>query len=711
MSLPDTLVRNPMISTWLQFDDETVLLCTGKVELGQGVATALAMVVAEELDVDPVRIRVQTCRTDTGPREFPTVGSLSMLMSSPAVRQVSAEARYRLLRQAAQRFDLPVEALSVTDGLIQNLEGNEQVSYWELLDGQQIDIEVTGEVAAKPVDGYRIVGSSIPRVDLAGKLRGDPAFIQDMSLPGLKHSRVVRPPHYEQVLDEVDVASVEGQPGLHRLIVDGSFVAIVADSEESAERLKKRIRISWRDIPPLETDIETFLRDNVGHRLLVEEGTPTPSAVPESGIAPGEGLRATYYKPYHLHASMAPSAALACYDDEHLTVYSHTQGPALIRLSLAEALALDRSQVTVIHRENAGCYGHNGADDAAMDAALIAMHCPGVPVLLKWDRTDEHQHEPLSPAMVVDLAATVHGNAIMRWEADVFSQVHSNRPFPAADGSTTFLAALQKESPRLKRVPQPAMAHHAGVHRNADPYYKLPARRITKNLVSDTRIRTSSTRALGAFANIFAIESFMDELARSAEVDPVQFRLAHLSDERAVSVVSAVDAGLKRSPLDPGPGWLSGRGLAFARYKNTQCYAAVGVVLVVNEETFDIRLQHAVIAADAGQIIDRDGIANQLEGGFIQAASWTLKEAVPISEQGSLAVDWDSYPILRFDEVPTVDVELIDHPDLPSLGAGEATTGPTPAAIANAVFDATGLRLRRLPINADGLRQVALRLE
>lgn len=708
MTLPDTLAHNPIISTWLRFEHNEVLLCTGKVELGQGVMTALAMVAAEELDVSPARIRVQTGRTDDGPREFPTVGSLSMLMSSPAVRAVAAEARHRLLAMAAERFGVDPATLTVDDGVIINPAGNEQVSYWTLLAGTQLDVAATGDAPLKPAQQYRLVGQSMTRIDLRAKISGKQAFIQDLEMAGLRHARVIRPAHYEQAIDTLDTSKAEQVDGFYQLVRDGNFLAVVAASAEAAAKAAEQVRVRWLPTAPIRTDTEEFLREEVTHRLLVEDGTPSLKEIPGADIRPGEGFRASYFKPYHLHAAMAPSAALAQFRDDHLTIYSHTQGPAQIRLAIAEVLGLDRSQVTVIHRENAGCYGHNGADDAAMDAALIAMHCPGTPVLLQWSRMDEHRHEPMSPAMVVDIAAKLSGGRISHWQADVFSQVHSNRPFPAADGSTTFLAALQKQSPGKKRQPQPAMAPHAGIHRNADPYYDLAHKRITKNLVADTHIRTSSTRGLGAFANVFAIESFMDELADSAGIDPVLFRRSHLSDRRAIRVIeSASDALNARTPVPERP-WLVGRGIAFARYKNTQCYAAVAVLLEVNEETLAIRLRHAVIAADAGQVVDRDGISNQLEGGFIQAASWTLKEAVPLAETGSLAADWESYPILRFTEIPTVETLLLDHPEAPALGAGEATAGPTPAAIANAVCNATGLRIRQLPITPDALQRAAL---
>lgn len=711
--LPEALQRNPLISTWLRFNNEKVLVQTGKVELGQGISTAIAMITAEELDVSLDQIDIQTGRTDSGPNEFMTAGSMSIEGSGSAVRQACADARAFFLNQAACLFDVSPTVLSICDGIISNPTGNEQISYWQLLDGSQLDFKANGEAKLKAVNQFKLVGKSTSRIDLMGKLTGKAAFIQDLRIKNTLHARIIRPPGVAFSLSSLDATSVESMPGVCSVVVDGNFIGIIAKDEFTAVKARKKIHqlARWQAEPEhrLPSDIPRFLKENVDESLLVVDGTPVDTRIPPRlDAAGGIHCKATYFKPYHLHGSIGPSAAIAEYRNDHLTIYSHSQGPHVIRAAIAQALKMDLDQVTVIHTENAGCYGHNGADDAAMDAAMLARQYPGHPIFLQWQREDEHLWEPFSPAMLIELDACVLDGSIRTWNADIYSQTHMGRPIPFGS-VTNLVAAWQKANSMPRAEARPGVAFHGGIHRNADPYYQIPEKRIIKNLVKDQKVRTSSTRSLGAFANVFAIESFIDELAHASAQDAVQFRLNHLQDDRAKAVIVSMADRLKDYQIEQRDGWLYGRGIAFARYKNSKCYAAVGVVLGINQETFEINLIHAVISADAGQVIDRDGLTNQLEGGFIQAASWTLKEAVQFGEYASISDNWDSYPILTFPEIPTVETLILDRPEEPSLGAGEATQGPTPAAISNAIFDATGIRIRAIPFLRDRLRSLALK--
>jgi CO/xanthine dehydrogenase Mo-binding subunit len=403
-----------------------------------------------------------------------------------------------------------------------------------------------------------------------------------------------------------------------------------------------------------------------------------------------------------MHASIGPSAALAEWHDGGLTVWSHSQGVFVVRAALAQALGVEPDTVRMIHVEGPGCYGHNGADDAALDAALLARAVPGRPVLLKWMRDDEHAWEPYGPPMVVQVQASVDAaGRLCDWNHDVWSHTHMHRALPYGERSA-LLAAWHRDPPMPAWQPQPMTFYHAGIHRNADPIYTIPSRRIVKHFVGAAPLRTSALRSLGAYANVFAIESCMDELAHAAGVDPLTFRLQHLADVRARAVLeaAAARAGFARRQREPG----RGQGLAFARYKNQKAYAAVVVEVLVDAETGVIGILHGVIAADAGQVIDPSGLANQLEGGLIQSASWTLKEEVRFDRVRVTSTDWEGYPILRFPEVPTVETILIDRPGEPYLGSGEAAQPPTPAAIANAVFDAVGARLRDIPFTPERLR-------
>jgi CO/xanthine dehydrogenase Mo-binding subunit len=416
-------------------------------------------------------------------------------------------------------------------------------------------------------------------------------------------------------------------------------------------------------------------------------------------------LQATYYRPYHMHASLSPSAAVAQLVGGKLTVWNHTQGVFLLQAALAQVLGMDAADIHVIHSEGSGCYGHNGAEDAALDAALLAQAVPGRPVSLKWMRSDEHGWEPYGSAMVLKLQASLDGSGrVIDWNHDVWSYPHSSRPRPAGEGESGLLAAWHRERPFSPPPPRNLMGTHFGGYRNADPLYAFPQRRIVSHFVPHSPLRTSSLRSLGAYANIFAIESFMDELAHAAGVDPVAFRLQHLTDERAKAVIQAAadKAGWRSGERPANNG--RGRGIAFAQYKNSQCYAAIVVELRVERESGQIHLERAVIAADAGQVVNPDGLSNQLEGGFVQAASWTLAEQVVFDQQGILSQDWDSYPILRFSGVPLIKTVLLNRPDLPFLGSGEASQNPTPAAIANAVFDAIGVRLRQIPFTPERVR-------
>lgn len=721
--LPAALAQNPDLDRWLCFDEhETLTLRTGKVELGQGIKTALAMICAEELDLDLSRIRVQSGDTEVCPNEFMTAGSMSVEGSGSAIRQVSAEARHYLMRLAADLLNAPFDELVIENGHIRHPSTNRSTTYWELMAGRRFDLQASGEISPKSADTHQLVGTRVQRIDLYAKFTGQPVFIQDQNFPRMVHGRILRPPGYLHTLQSLAADTIRAMPGVLSVLVDGSFAGVVAETEMQviAARNKMQALANWsrNGLLPKPEDIHDFLTSHVSVSLPVVDGMPVEEPVPAiiQTEAAAVRLAATYTKPFHMHGAIGPSAAVAEWREGKLKLWSHSQGPMVVRGAIAQVLKMRPEDIHVMHVENAGCYGHNGADDAALDACMLAQSVPDRPVLLKWSREDEHAWEPYGPAMVLKLQADLDGNGnITAWNHDTYSNTHMGRPIPFGSVSN-FIAAWHKAEPMPKPEARPGMALHGGMHRNSDPYYTLPRKRIIKHLVQEAPIRTSSTRGLGAYGNVFAIESFMDELAHTAGLDPVEFRLQHLQDQRAIDVVkTSMDAALKARRRNRADAKANdkraayGHGMAFARYKNSKCYVAVCVDLMVNTETSEIKLIHAVIAADAGQVIDPDGLSNQLEGGFIQSASWTLKEQVNFDENGITSRDWETYPILTFPEIPTVDVILLDHPEEPSLGSGEATQGPTSAAIANAVFDATGLRLRDIPFTPDKLVSAALK--
>jgi nicotinate dehydrogenase subunit B len=704
--LSPSLQGNPELDRWIRIGkDGSVHVYTGKVELGQGLRTAIARIAAEELDVRLERVRVHTADTAAGPVEFPTVGSLSVEHSGGAVRQAAAEAKRLLLEAASARLGMPIAELTVRDGRVSG-GGGSGVDYAELQGGRPFEHRISGEVSPKPPAQHRIVGRPGPRIDLLEKLRGG-AFLHDMRPPGLLFGRVVRPPNDGAVLSAVDLEAVRALPGVVAAVRDGRFLGVIAEREEQADRASEHLRSGCRwqvpEVFPADLDPIDWLRAQPCERYPVVEGTARAGPVLPHADPPdaATSLAASYARPFLMHASIGPSAAIARFDAGALCVWSHSQGVALLRLALADVLGLPREAVRVVHADGAGCYGHNGADDAALDAALLARAVPGRPVLLQWTREDECTWEPYGPAMCVDLRASLDASGrIIDWSHETTSLTHLGRPLPG-DGGSQLLAAWHLETPHPRPEPRARLGHEVGIHRNAWPAYSIPRVRVVKQLVKARAFRTSSLRSLGAFANVFAIESFMDELAAAAGVDPVELRLRHLDDPRARAVV---EAATRRADSRSSGGGRRGRGFAFARYENAKAYAAIVVEVSVAGDGA-IRLERAVIAADAGQVVDPSGLVNQLEGGFLQAASWTLREEVRFDARHITSTDWESYPILGFADVPEIETVLLDRPEEPCLGAGEATQGPTPAAIANAVFHATGARLRRTPFTPERLRE------
>jgi CO/xanthine dehydrogenase Mo-binding subunit/aerobic-type carbon monoxide dehydrogenase small subunit (CoxS/CutS family) len=708
---PSSLVKNPELDSWIRINtDGTVTVLTGKVELGQGIKTALAQIAAEELDVSLERIQIATVDTLESPDEGLTVGSMSLESSGSAIRLAAAEVRQILLSIAYEELEAPLERLVIQDGMITDPDTGRSTTYWMLFGGQRFGRRYAGIGLPKPPDTHQIVGTPAKRLDLPEKVTGCGVYVHDLDLPGMLHARVVRPPHYAAKLVSVNLDEARQMPGVVDVIRDGSFLAVVAAREEQAVNAMEALKGSatWEGKPnfPAGGEIYNHLLSAASESFLVVDGTstddPIPPVVTHSDAV--HTIKATYYRPYQMHASLGPSAAVAQLKDGKLTIWAHSQGVYPIRGAIAPILGMQENDIRVIQTEGSGCYGHNGADDAALDAALLAQKMAGIPISVKWTRADEITWEPYGPAMVMKMQANLGlMGEVLNWNHDVWSYPHLGRPFPGGRQSG-LIAAWHLAEPWDKVQRMPMHASHVGSHRNADPLYDFPQKRIVKHFVPDSPLRVSAMRGLGAYANIFAIESFLDELAYAAGIDPVQFRLQNLKDRRAKAVIqAAAEKAGWRSRQDLGED--RGRGIAFAQYKNRQCYAAVVVDLSVNRDNGIIQLERAIIAADAGQVVNPDGLSNQLEGGFVQSASWTLKEQVEFDESGILATDWDGYPIFRFPDVPKVETVLVNHPELPFLGSGEAAQGPTPAAIANAVFDAVGIRLREIPFTQEKVKE------
>jgi nicotinate dehydrogenase subunit B len=695
--LPGILANNHMLDAWLRIDPHgSATIFTGKVELGQGISTALAQIAADELDLPLARVRMISGDTGQTPDEGYTSGSQSIEYGGTAVRLACAEARALLVDNAAKRLGLPAEALEVGEGVIAAPDGR-KLGYGELAAGLDLHREVSATVVPKPSARHTIVGRSVQRRDIPGKVTGDPAYVQDLRLPSMAHGRVVRPPRYDAKLDDLDEAAARAMPGVIAVVRDGRFLGVVAEREEQAIRARDALirAAKWSGGSELPDPARL-------HEQLM--ALPTQSSVVSekqaAASAAARTLEATYTRPYIAHASIGPSCAVAEFNEGKLTVWTHSQGVFPLRRDLAKALKLDADAVRCVHAEGSGCYGHNGADDVALDAALLARAVAGRPLRVQWMRDDEFAWEPYGAAMVVRAKAALDANGrIVEWVYEVWSNTHSTRP-AAPDGGNNLLASWYVAEPSKPgpptNIPQPA----GGGDRNAVPLYDFPNQRVVNHLITGMPLRVSALRTLGAYANVFAVESFMDELAATAGQDPVAFRLAHLGDPRARAVIelAAKKAGWEAGEKGNGT---RGRGIAFAKYKNLATYVAVVAEVEIDRKTGRLRVSHAFAAADAGQIINPDGLANQIEGGMIQSTSWTLHEAVRFDKSGITSRDWSGYPILTMPEVPEVEVALIDRPDEKPLGAGEAAQGPMAAAIANAFAHATGRRLRDLPFTPE----------
>jgi nicotinate dehydrogenase subunit B len=709
------LKRHPHIDDWLEFaPHRRVIIRSGKVELGQGIRTALTLVAAEELRLAPADIDLAATSTEATPEEGNTAGSHSVMHSCVAVRQACAHAYRILMQRAASALDVPAESLSASDGTI-TAPGGAAVSYWDLTADRPFRYSVTHPAPLQSPESYRWIGRGTARVDLAAKFRGEPVYVQDLRMAGMRYARVVRPRRLGASL----ACSLPTTVGGAQVIRTGDFVAVVADTEGAAASAAETLReqLIWRGGAPFSPHSADPARmtSHVVRSLPIVDGRAADiesSEHPEPSEAGTMTISARYTRPFLLHGSIGPSGAVALMADNRLTVWSHSQGIGILRTAIAHVLGIDAARVSVEHVDGAGCYGHNGADDAGLDAALVAAALPGWPISLRWSRDDEHGFEPLGAAMVVDVTGGFKADGtIVNWREDIYTYPHASRPSARpADSKSQLLASWALDPPFVRPAKSNSTGFESGGHRNGTPGYSFGNVSVIEHAVDDgTPVRTSALRSLGALANVFAIESFMDEVAAETGQDPVELRLRHLHDERGRAVLQAaleMAGGLEA----PGGENAPGRGLAYAHYENSMTYVAVVVELTVDAETGEVKLRKGWIAADAGEIIDPDGLTNQLEGGFIQAASWALYEAVRLDEDGVATRDWETYPIMRFAQVPEIETRLLDQPGYLPLGAGEASCGPTAAAIGNAIAQYTGARVRDLPLSGKRIMEAFSKL-
>ena len=698
MNRSASLAANPLISSWLTVqEDGTVILRVGKVELGQGIHTALTQIAIGELRLPPGKLVVAPPSTAGSPDEGFTAGSLSTQVSGAAVRAACATARRLFIETAAAKAGVPARSLSVIDGDIRTPEGEIVGSYGSL--AGQVDLDFEAAEPSQETDGS--AQPDLQRLDLPDKIFGRPRFIQDLELPGMLHARVIRPPLLRAVLREIPAdACVSLAPSV-QVVRDGNFLAVLSEREEAAAAAADALtqRVTWE---PAE-DLPDQSRLAAWLRAQPRETSVLANEQKDGRKRDGTVVRASYSRGLLAHASIAASCALARFDGRVLEVWSHTQGIYPLRGAIAGAVGMDQSDVVVRHVEGAGCYGHNPADDAAFDAALLARRTGGRPVRVLWDRATELGSGPLASAMTADVSAEIGADgSVSNWTYDVWSNGYTSRPGYA--GNPGLLANGYRHGGRpLPASVDPGSEAGLGSGRNAVPPYTFGSACVATHRVLSMPIRTSAIRSLGAHFNVFAIESFMDELAAAAGADPLAFRLALLDDERARAVISAAAEGAGWGQRREAAAHAdTGLGLGYARYKNAGAFcAAVAEV----EATESVRVRRIVVAVDVGQVVNLDGVRNQIEGGAVQAVSWTLKEQVRFGRDGITSLNWKTYPILRFSETPHVDVVVINRPGLPVVGAGECVAGPVAGAIANGLCAAIGVRVRALPLTGENVVQ------
>jgi CO/xanthine dehydrogenase Mo-binding subunit len=687
------------VDSYLVIDAKgAVTLFSGKVDLGTGVSTALAQMAAEELDVPFSRVAVVQGDTATTPEQGSTWGSLSIQIGGIQIRQATAAAKAALLEEAAKRLGVKKEDLKVADGVVTG--GGKRVTYGELIGGKSFAIKLDPKqpVPTKDPKDFKVVGKSVPRVDIPGKVDGTFTYMQDFRVPGMLHARVVRPPSMGAKLESVDEGSIKGIPTA-KVVREGSFLAVVAQNEWAAIKGARQLKATWSQWEGLPDQAKLYEHVRAS-KVAKDEVTGNVGNSAEALTQGAKKLAATYDFAIHTHGSMGPSCAIAEFKDGKLTSWSASQATHNLRKQLAKMFSIAPENVRCLYLEGAGCYGRNGHEDAAADAALLAK-LTGKPVRVQWSRADEHGWDPKGPPTLIDLRAALDGSGgVTAWESEFFIPQQTPNGF-----FVPFVAAT------LTGLPQDDHIAPGNIFQNSNIPYKFPNIKAVCHRLETTPFRPSWIRTPGRMQNTYANECFMDELAAAAGADPVEFRLKYLdpADKRGIECLNRVAALAKwdkrPSPKrDQGGDVVTGRGVTYCKYELVRTYVAVVAEVEVKRSTGEIRCTRFFISHDCGQIINPDGLKNQLEGNIIQTVSRTLKEELKFSRSAVTSLDWVSYPILTFPEVPEIVMDLIDRPTMPPWGAGEPAAAVVPSAISNAVFDATGVRLRSVPYTPDKVK-------
>jgi len=673
-----------------------VTVFSGKVDLGTGIRTALTQIVADELDVPLAHVAVVQGDTLLTPDQGPTYGSLSIQNGGMQLRQAAATARKRLISMAAQKLDVLPDQLMVVDGVVQPKSGGKGVGYGELVGGGEFTLKLDKDVTTKEPAALVHVGKSVPRLDIPAKCTGGFTYMQDFRREGMLHGRVVRPPAIGAELQDVDKASVQAIPGLVEIVRDGNFLGVVARTEWGAIKAAEALQATWSASQTLPE--QSKLWEHVRATKVVKNDVTSTVGDTQAVMSGGKDISVTYAYPIHTHGSIGPSRAVAEMQDGKLTVWTASQMTHQLRKQLAAMIKAPESDVRCIYIDGAGCYGRNGHEDAAADAALLAR-AVGQPVRVQWSRQDEHGWDPKGPPTLIDLRATLDASGnVAAWESEFFIP-------QGAAGNVELVAA------GLANLPHETVMAPGNIIGNSALPYAFPNIQTVCHRLETTPFRPSWIRKPGRMQNTFANEAFLDELAAAAGVDPIEYRLRSLRDVRGTELLHrlATLAGWQARPSpakDAASGEVShGRGVSYVKYELNRTYVGAVAEVEVNRRTGAIRVPRVFIAHDCGQVINPDGLRNQIEGNVIQTTSRTMMEEVGFDRGMVTSLDWASYPIITFPDVPMVVIDLIDRPAEKPWGGGEPCSAVIPSAISNAVFDATGVRLRTAPFTPDRVKQ------
>ena len=694
------------ISNWFNFDKNNVLqVYSGKIDIGQHISSTLALISSKITGINYDQVEIIKLNTDISPNEGKTASSLSVPDSGSAIKAASFTLRKSFLKYSLQTLKVDVDEIIFDNGIIKDINSNRSVSYWDFANTKEFnELIIPEEFDENEIKEFNYKNNQkIETKTIHDIVSGKYSYVHDLKFPKMLHARIIRPPNYYskfvKIINEIEDKLIELDI---KLIVKGSFLAILSPDEFLVVKYLEIIKqnIVWEELRDLSNNnIYKSLKENDRDTLLVKSGGQAfYEAIPIIKDFKDKScttLTSEYKKGYLMHGPIGPSAACSIFSNNKFTIYSHSQALYDLKLSCSEYFGVNPENVTLKFIPGSGCYGHNGADDVAFEAGLLSKEFPDTHVLLKWTRQDEHCWEPYGSASLNKLTGVINDKGkIIYWSNEVFSDTYMTRP--SNTELDNFISYNLVNNHFIKRKSIPKTNAHMGIHRNLDPLYDFGETRLIKNLVHDLPLRTSALRTLGAFSNVVALECFINEIAKTKNIDPFEIRINHLSDERAIGVIKNLRDQMTKEIQKEG----LHRGIGFSRYKNSAAFCAVGVELKVNDD-LEIKLINAWISVDAGEVAYEDGIKAQVEGGFIQAASWSLYEEVKFDTKEIISIDWDTYQIIGFDNIPNIKTDVLDKEGLPYLGVGEVVAGPTGAAISNAISDALGQTIKTMPFTKE----------